>query len=263
MLHAMTRIPDWLRTLPIAHRGLHDVAHAIAENSLPAFWAAARAGYPIEFDVRLLADGEVVVFHDRDLDRLTSATGPIAARTSDDLATLTLLGASIGDDPKREDARIPLLRDVLDLIAGATPLLIEIKNEGNVGAIEAATVAELESYKGAFAIQSFNPATVQWWRDTAPGVTRGLLAGDFRFESIDDATRRRLQNLEDIAVCEPDFIGYDIRLLPFERVAHERKAGRPVIGWTARSREEAVRALEFCDNVIFEGFDARTLRSAS
>ena len=259
----MSRVPPWLLHHPIAHRGLHDVAHAIAENSLPAFWAAARAGYPVEFDVRLLADGEVVVFHDRDLDRLTNATGPIAHRTSGDLASLTLLGASIGDDPKREDARIPLLRDVLELIAGATPLLIEIKNEGDVGALEAATVATLEGYVGPLAIQSFNPGTVRWWRDTAPGVTRGLLAGDFRHEPIDDAARRRLQNMEDLAACEPDFIGYDIRLLPFERVARERKNGRPIVGWTARSRDEATRALEFCDNVIFEGFDASNLRSAS
>lgn len=259
----MNRIPDWLLTHPIAHRGLHDVAHAIAENSLPAFWAAARAGYPIEFDVRLLADGEVVVFHDRELDRLTNATGPIAARTSDDIVSMTLLGASLGDDPKREDARIPLLHDVLDLISGSTPLLIEIKNEGDAGALEAATVAALENYKGPFAVQSFNPGTVQWWRDTAPGVTRGLLAGDFRFEPVDDATRRRLQNLEDIAACEPDFLGYDIRLLPFERIARERKAGRPVVGWTARTREEALKALEHCDNVIFEGFDASKLRSGA
>lgn len=258
----MNRIPDWLLHRPIAHRGLHDVAHAIGENSLPAFWAAARAGYPIELDVRLLADGEVVVFHDRELDRLTSASGPIGARTSEDLVALTLLGASTGDDPKREDARIPLLHNVLDLIAGATPLLIEIKNEGDVGALEAATVAALEGYTGPFAIQSFNPGTVQWWRDTAPAVPRGLLAGDYRFEPVDEATRRRLQNLEDLAACEPDFIGYDIRLLPFEPVTRERKAGRPIIGWTARSLEEGVQALEFCDNVIFEAFDASQLRSA-
>ncbi len=259
----MGRIPDWLLSYPIAHRGLHDAARAIAENSLPAFWAAARAEYPIELDVRLLADGEVVVFHDRELDRLTSASGPIAARTSDDLSALTLLGASIGDDPKREDARIPLLHDVLDLIAGATPLLIEIKQEGDVGALEAATAVALEGSNGPFAIQSFHPGTVRWWRDTAPGVVRGLLAGDFRSEPIDEATRRRLQNLEDIATCEPDFIGYDLRLFPFDRVARERKAGRPVLGWTARSRDEAVRALAHCDNVIFEGFDASRLRSAS
>jgi glycerophosphoryl diester phosphodiesterase len=258
----MSRVPDWLLHHPIAHRGLHDVAHAIAENSLPAFWAATRAGYPVELDVRLLADGEVVVFHDRELDRLTSATGPIAARRSQDIAPLTLLGASAGDDPKRDDARIPLLNDVLDLIAGATPILIEIKQEGEVGPLETATAEALQSYVGPFAIQSFHPATVRWWRDTAPTVTRGLLAGDFRDEPVDEATRRRLQNLEDIATCEPDFIGYDVRLLPFDRVAHERANGRPVIGWTARTREEAMRALEFCDNVIFEGFDASKLRSA-
>lgn len=259
----MDRVPAWLLARPIAHRGLHDVARAIAENSLPAFWAAARAGYPVELDVRLLADGEVVVFHDRELDRLTSASGPIAARTREEIAALTLLDAAGGDDPKREDARIPLFRDVLDVIAGATPLLIEIKNEGEVGSLEAATVAALEGYRGPFAIQSFNPKTVAWWQDAAPGVARGLLAGDFRFEPVDEATRRRLQNLDDLAACEPDFIGYDIRLLPFERVARERRNGRPVIGWTARSRDEAVRALEHCDNVIFEGFDANRLESAT
>jgi glycerophosphoryl diester phosphodiesterase len=257
----MSRLPDWLLHIPIAHRGLHDAAHAIAENSLPAFWAAARAGYPIELDVRLLADGEVVVFHDRDLDRLTSASGPIAACTSVDIAPLTLIGASIGDDPKRDDARIPLLHDVLDLIAGSTPLLIEIKNEGDVGALEAAIVAVLESYKGPFAVQSFNPETVRWWKNTASGVTRGLLAGDFRDEPVDEETRRRLRNLEDVAACEPDFIGYDIRLLPCDPVSRERKAGRPIIGWTARTRDDAVRAFEHCDNVIFEGFDADGLRA--
>jgi glycerophosphoryl diester phosphodiesterase len=257
----MARVPDWLLTHAIAHRGLHDVARAIAENSLPAFWAAARAGFPIELDVRLLADGEVVVFHDRELDRLTSATGPIAQRTSADIASLLLLGASAGDDPKKDDARIPLLHDVLDLIAGSTPLLIEIKNEDEVGAIEAATVAALESYRGPFAIQSFNPETVRWWKDTAPSVARGLLSGDFRFEPLDDETRRRLQDLEDVDACDPDFVGYDIRLLPCEPVARQRKTGRPVIGWTARSRDEALRALEHCDNVIFEGFDAARLRS--
>ncbi len=259
----MSRVPDWLLHRPIAHRGLHDIARAVAENSLPAFWAAARAGYPIELDVRLLADGEVVVYHDRELDRLTSANGPIASRTSEEIALLTLLGASIGDDPKREDARIPLLRDVLHLIAGATPILIEIKNEGSVGALEAATLATLENYNGAFAIQSFSPDTVRWIRDTAPSVARGLLSGDFRHEPVDEATRRRLQNMDDIDRCEPDFIGYDIRLLPFARVAEERERGRPVVGWTARSRDEAERALAYCDNVIFEGFDASTLRSSS
>ncbi len=259
----MTRVPDWLRTIPIAHRGLHDAARGIPENSLPAFWAAARAGYPAELDVRLLADGEVVVYHDATLDRLTGVHGAISSLTSAKIRTVPLLGLESGDDPKTDDARIPLLRDVLDVVAGATPLLIEIKNEGEVGALEPAVAAVLDGYSGAFAIQSFHPGTVRWWRDHMPHTARGLLAGDFRHETLDDTRRRRLQNLEFVTECEPDFIGYDIRLMPFAPLARERAAGRTVLGWTARTLDDARRAREFCDNVIFEGFDPTPLRSAS
>jgi glycerophosphoryl diester phosphodiesterase len=256
----MNRVPDWLGTIPIAHRGLHDVSRGIPENSLPAFWAAARAGYPIELDVRLLRDGEVVVMHDRDLDRVTNTTGPVSSLSSQELRGVTLLGVSSGDDPRAEDARVPLLRDVLDQIAGSTPLLRELKNEGDPGTLEPAVAAVLDGYGGAFAVQSFHPGTVAWWKQHAPGVTRGLLAGDFRHESIDDVTRRRLQNLEAMDTCQPDFIGYDLRLLPFEPVTRARAAGRLVLGWTARSLGDAHRAREYCDNLIFEGFDAAVLR---
>jgi len=259
----MNRVPEWLLKTPIAHRGLHDVRHGVIENSLPAFWAAARGGFPIELDVRLLADGEVVVYHDQDLDRLTGASGPIAGRTSAQLQGVLLSGATTDDDPKTDDARIPLLSDVLDVVAGSTPLLIEVKNETEVGPLERAVVRTLEGYRGLYAIQSFHPASVGFWREHAPDVPRGLLSGDFRDERIDDALRRRLRNLELVAECEPDFIGYDVRLLPFEPVARERAAGRPVVGWTVRSREESVRALAHCDNVIFEGFDPMTPRGAT
>jgi glycerophosphoryl diester phosphodiesterase len=256
----MQRVPDWLLHLPIAHRGLHDAAHGIIENSLPAFWAAARSSYPIELDVRLLADGEIVVFHDQNLDRLTAAEGPIASRTSKDLRDVLLSGATTDDDPRTDDARIPLLRDVLDVIAGATPLLIEIKNEGEVGALERSVASLLATYRGPYAIQSFHPGTVRYWREHAPAIPRGLLSGDFRDEKVDEATRARLRAMESIDECEPDFVGYDIRLLPNDAVTRARASGRPVIGWTARSRDEASAALVHCDNIIFEGFDVSTIR---
>lgn len=257
---SMSRVPEWLLRIPIAHRGLHNASRGVIENSLPAFWAAARAGYPAELDVRLLADGEVVVFHDQNLDRLTNESGPIALRTARDLAHVLLAGAATDDDPNPDDARIPLLRDVLDLIAGSTPLLIEVKNEGEVGALEEAVVALLLSYRGACAVQSFHPGTVRHWRAHAPDTPRGLLAGDFRDEKIDEKTRERLRNMESIDECEPDFIGYDIRLLPNDPVARARAKGIPVLGWTARAIADAERALENCDNVIFEGFDPNVLR---
>jgi glycerophosphoryl diester phosphodiesterase len=256
----VSRTPEWLLRLPIAHRGLHDASRGVIENSLPAFWKSARSGFPAELDVRLLADGEVVVFHDQTLDRLTNESGPIALRTSRELQHVFLSGATTDDDPKPDDARVPLFREVLDMIAGATPLLIEVKNEGAVGALEDAVAALLATYRGAYAVQSFHPGTVRYWRDHAPGALRGLLSGDFRDEKIDDATRQRLRDMEAIDECEPDFIGYDIRLLPRDVVTRQRAAGRPVLGWTARSREDAERALAHCDNVIFEGFDAALLR---
>ncbi|HET6347990.1 MAG TPA: glycerophosphodiester phosphodiesterase family protein [Candidatus Krumholzibacteria bacterium] len=255
----MSHIPEWLTGIPIAHRGLHDPSRGVIENSLPALWTAARSGLPAELDVRLLADGEVVVFHDRTLDRLTDARGPIAALSASELRRVALSGAR-ADDPRPDDARIPLLRDVLDVIAGATPLLIEVKNEGEVGALEDAVASLLADYGGAYAVQSFHPGTVAYWRDHAPGVPRGLLSGDFRDDRIDDAMRLRLRNLEFMDACAPDFIGYDIRLLPAAPVSRARAAGTPVLGWTARSHDEAERALEHCDNVIFEGFDPSTLR---
>lgn len=257
----MSRVPEWLVRIPIAHRGLHNVARGVIENSLPAFWAASRAGYPAELDVRLLADGEIVVFHDATLDRLTAGAGPISALTSRELGNVLLSGASASVDPKNDDARIPLLRDVLDLIAGSTPLLIEVKNEGDVGELEERTAALLASYRGAYAVQSFHPGTVRYWREHAPATPRGLLAGDFRDEKIDEKMRARLRNLEFIDECEPDFIGYDIRLLPNDHVTRTRKRGIPVLGWTARSLQDAENGLKQCDNIIFEGFDATLSRT--
>ncbi len=256
----MSRVPEGLLRIPIAHRGLHDASRGVMENSLPAFRAAARAGYPAELDVRLLADGEVAVFHDQNLDRLTNENGPIASRTSRELHDILLSGAATGNPARNDDERIPLLRDVLNLVNGSTPLLIEIKNEGNVGKLEENTAAVLRTYRGAYAVQSFHPGTVQYWRDHAPKITRGLLSGDFRDEKIDERMRERLRNLEFVDECEPDFIGYDIRLLPNDMVEKQRAAKRRVIGWTARALPDAEHALVHCDNVIFEGFDADSLR---
>lgn len=258
----MSRAPGWLLARPIAHRGLHDARHGVVENSLPAFRAAARGGFPAELDVRLLADGAVVVFHDRTLERMTHAAGPIAAHTAADLRGVSLAGVAAGGDPCSDDARVPLLSDVLDLIAGSTPLLVEIKNEGDVGPLERAVMELLSAYRGPYAVQSFHPGTVRHWREHAPGVPRGLLSGDFRHEAIDEESRRRLRNLEAIEECDPDFVGYDVRLLPCEPVAHARAAGRAVLGWTVRSLEEGRSALAHCDNLIFEGFDPAPLRGA-
>jgi glycerophosphoryl diester phosphodiesterase len=238
-------VPRWLLARPIAHRGLHDRSVGAPENSLPAFEAAAAAGFPSELDVRVSRDGIAVVVHDADLDRLTHASGPVAAMESDELRRLR-----IGDS----DCHLPLLSDVLEAVDARAPLLVEVKNEGVAGAVERATMAALDGYDGEIAVQSFNPLTLQWFANHAPGLTRGLLSGDFRDVEMNDVLRQKLRDLEMIDIAASHFIGYDVRCLPFAPVTAAREQGTPVLGWTVTSPEMEADRRRFCDNVIFEGY---------
>ena len=245
-----SRLPSWLLQHPIAHRGLHDgsanadaTTKAVIENSMAAFRAAEAAGYPVELDVRLSQDGDAVVFHDMTLDRLTSESARVDAVDASAMSSFKL---------KNTSETIPLLRDVVAEIS--TPLLIEIKNDGEVGALESATWKILKDCGRGFAIQSFNPDTLGWFRDHAESVCRGLLSGDFAGLPLPEPIRKRLSSMEAAAEVAPDFIGYDVRCLPRKAVAKERESGRPILGWTVKSAGDWEKARAHCDNMIFEGF---------
>lgn len=226
------RIPSKLLTRPIAHRGLHCGPEA-PENSMAAFALAIAHGYPIELDVRLLADGGLAVFHDVTLDRMTSTSGPIATLTSDKLGDLRLQGT---------ESRIPILQEVLDFVSGRTTLLIELKtNAFRVGDLERAVVSALRRYDGEFAIQSFNPISVAWFRIEAPGFCRGQLSGG----EVPAAVIRNL---------EPDFVAYALSGLPNAEVSKMGSAGLPILAWTIRSEDEQLKAQQVADNFIFEGY---------
>ena len=166
----MTRVPlpeSFLR-LPITHRALHDRAVGRVENSPAAIKAAVAAGYGIEIDLQLSQDGVPMVFHDETLDRLTDQTGPVNARTAADLGRIRLTGST---------DTIPTLAEVLTLIDGKVPLLIEIKDQSLVmgpidGRLEAATANALKDYKGDVALMSFNPASVAHMARLAPHLPR-------------------------------------------------------------------------------------------
>lgn len=232
----------WLRDRPIAHRGLHDAD--LPENSLPAFEAAVAAGYPIELDVRLLADETVVVFHDAELDRLTQVKGPLSARTVSDIAELKLLGTA---------AKIPTLRQVLACVAGRVPLLIELKSRGRAGRLERAVWRELVGYRGAFAIQSFSPYSLAWFRVYAPHVLRGQLACDFRDQDLPRHQVATLKRLLMHPLTGANFIAYDHACLPYWPATLARKVGLPVLAWTVKTEAEMAHALQYVDNVIFDG----------
>jgi len=237
---------NWLCASPVAHRGFHDNDSDYPENSLAAFERAVKNGYSIELDVRLLKDSEVVVFHDKSLERMTKHEGLIKDYDSDRIRSLKLL---------ESQQTIPLLSDVLGAVGGRVPLIIEVKNEDHrVGPLEKALWQRLSSYEGTYAVISFNPFALKWFRVNAPKVIRGQISSDFRGEKLPFYTKFLLRNLFLNSVSRPDLILYDIRCLPYWAASRARSKGFPLLGWTVRSREEHTRALRFCDNVIFEGY---------
>lgn len=237
---------DWLRNHPIAHRGLHDAAGGRPENSLPAFEAAARAGYAIELDVRLTRDREVVVFHDDRLQRLTGDPGAVAQRTLAELGHLRLQGGP---------SVIPTLTQVLDLLDGAVPLLIEIKNTDAPGPLEEHLLATLEGYHGEVAVQSFNPLSLAWFAEHAPAIVRGQLSGSFAGSDLDEALCVLLRDLQFNEMTRPAFVAYELAALPYPAATAARDAGLPLIAWTVRTPADLEKARAVADNIIFEAID--------
>ena len=242
---------SWLVARPIAHRGLHDRAAGILENTISAADAAIAGGFAIECDVQDTADGEAVVFHDHTLDRLTEARGPVRERRAAELAGLAV-GATAD--------RIPTLSAFLDRIAGRVPLVVEIKSrfDGDLR-LTRRTVEVLRGYGGPVAAKSFDPAVVAALRALAPDLPRGIVA-ESRYEHPDWATlapaqKHAMGNLLHLAETAPDFLSWRVADLPSAAPFLCRHLGRmPVMTWTVRTEEDRSRAAAHADQMVFEGF---------
>jgi glycerophosphoryl diester phosphodiesterase len=238
----MKKNPGWLKAKPFAHRGLF--GEAAPENSMPAIHEAAALGFPIEIDVQAGSDGRIFVFHDRCLERLTGHRAMLADLPWEILSTLRLEGFEAG---------IPLLEDVLQAVGGRVGLLIEIKSAGRPWVAESATAALLDQYPGDFAIQSFNPGTLLWFKKMRPHVLRGQISYGYRSEA--PWKRFLLANYGLNGITRPDFIADDWQRLPaWAPMAIKRFQRLPLLGWTVRSQVEHDRCLSWTDNTIFEGF---------
>lgn len=234
---------SWILEKPIAHRGLHDEFHP--ENSLSAFQKAIDNGYAIECDLHLIQDGTVVVIHDDNTARTTSQDKYVSSLTKEDLKEIKLNGS---------EEHIPTLNEVLELVDGKTPILLEIKNNGKVGELESAVWNVLKDYKGEFAIESFNPYVLKWFKENAPEVIRGQLASKLKGIKFPFFKKVALKKMLLNKITEPDFIAYNLEDLPYKSVT---KSGLPVVSWTIRSQEEYIKAIQISDNVIFEGFEPK------
>lgn len=225
---------------PIAHRGLHRID--APENSLAAFGKAIEAGFPIEIDVRPIDDGTVVVFHDDKLTRMTDLDGYVCNMTKSDLEKVRL---------RNSDEHIPTFKEVLEFVDGRTPLLIEIKNDSTVGQLERDTLELLSSYKGEYAVQSFNPYSMEFFKKNAPQIPRGQLSCFFDKKDLGFFKRFVLKRLKMNKVSSPDFISYNHANLPNKYVT---KTKLPTLAWTVCSNAEMEKCLPYCDNIIFENF---------
>lgn len=235
----------WLVETPIAHRGFHD--ETSPENSLSAFKKAIQKGYAIELDVHMIADGTVVVFHDESLSRMTGNDGYLKFLTKNDLPMLYLNGTK---------ETIPTLEEVLKVVDGQTPLLIEIKNTDKVGQLEQKVIDILRKYKGEYAVQSFNPYSLGYFYQHAPEILRGQLSGYFKGEKLSFVTKFALKRLMLLKkVAHADFISYDAKFLPNRFVKKHKKL--PLLAWTVNSQEEYLQVVKHCDNVIFQNFDPK------
>lgn len=246
-------LPRRFLACPIAHRALHDIRDRRPENSRAAVRAAVGRGYAIEIDVQLSVDRQAVVFHDYTLDRLTVASGRVADRTAGDLGTIALKGGEEG---------VPTLGEILEIVDGAVPLLIEIKDQDGglgpeVGPLEQAVAEALDGYEGDVAVMSFNPHSVAAMQALLPDVPRGLTTEDFAAADdwpVPKVERERLTPIPDYERVGAVFISHRHTQLDAPRVAELKEHGAAVLCWTVRSPEEEAAARRVADNITFERY---------
>lgn len=241
---------DWLTARPIAHRGFHDAGAGRLENTLPAFAAAIDRNFSIETDLHVTTDNRVVAFHDNTLDRLTDATGDIAGK---DLATLKAAKF------KHSKERIPTFEEILDLVDGRVPLVLEMKDSHRAdGRLENAVAFALSTYSGPVVVMSFDPTVLRIMRSVAPAIPRGMLADRFEGEGAPSSPllRTAFRHLLPAPYVMPQFIAYGIKALPASAPLTLRHFfGLPLLTWTVRTAAERRLAHEWADQIIFEGFD--------
>ena len=234
---------DWLTARPVAHRGLHNAADGIVENTASAFSAAVAGQYAIECDLQIAADGEAMVFHDDTLDRLTESVGPLASLASADLKAIAF---------KATADRMMTLRELCDLVAGRVTLILELKSHFDGDTRLAALVADVvQGYAGPVAAMSFDPVMVCALRMAAPGLPRGLVAQsgpDPETPNLDGYTGAVLR-------ARPHFLAWSVRDLPgFWPLLGRWGLGLPLLTWTVRTEADRLRANRWASQMIFEGF---------
>lgn len=241
----------WLVERPIAHRGLHNIATGVIENTAQAFAGALKQNYAIECDLQLTQDGEAVVFHDETLDRLTEETGAVNRRDLKQLQNVTI---------NNTKDRIQTLGELLDQVEGRVTLIIELKSHWDGDqALVLRALKVLQNYGGPYGLMSFDPDLIAAAAHHAPNTVRGITADravDAYYNILSLERRLALRNFTHLPQTRPHFISYYFRDMPFPEIQNIRAAGHPVISWTIRSKQQEAKARRWSDQITFEGFAA-------
>jgi len=237
---------DWIKNDLIAHRGFHSLDKKIPENSLEAFAKAVENGYAIEFDVNVMKDGTVVVFHDKDLKRMCNDPRQLIDLTYDEIRNHRLLGTN---------QKIPTLQAVLDLVSGRVPLLIELKHHGNKALLCEKFMEIMPGYQGVWAVHSFHPMILLWFKKNHPQVIKGQISEFFRDDTdMSGLTKYLLKTMKLNIITKPDFINYGIRDMPNKYLDKAMKKGLVVIGYAAKTQAELDFVKSRYHNAVFELF---------
>jgi len=244
--------PEFLRA-PIAHRGLHDQSDGAPENSPEALMRAITSGYGVELDLQCSADGKAMVFHDPELDRLTTERGLVNQRSAAQLGKIKL---------KDGHDTIPTLAQALELVDGKAPLLIEIKDQDgrlgkDIGPIGEDIAHCLAAYKGLVAVMSYNPFAVADVAARLPDLSVGLVTSGFKdpmWRVLPDQRRDSLISISDFDRIGASFVSHNKDDLASSHVARLKARGIPILCWTIRDRAQEVKARKIADNITFEGY---------
>lgn len=222
----------------IAHRGIHD-NKTVYENTLESFSLAIKKEYIIELDIRLTKDNQIIVFHDNNTKRITKQNKLVSENTYQELNNQNTI-------------HIPLLSEVLSLVNGKVPLLIEIKPTKNPGELEPELMKLLNKYKGEYAIQSFSPKVLYWFKNNYPNILRGQLAHKYKKQKLSTLKKFILSNMLLNSITKPHFISYKYNELSPNQIKKYKKKKIRLIGWTITNEREFNHYQKYYDNLICE-----------
>lgn len=229
----------------IAHRGIHSKNGDNVENSIPAFELAVQNNIGVELDVHITKDNELVVVHDSNLKNITGINKIVEDLTLKEIKEMYLFNTS---------NKIPTFKEVLDIIDGRVPVIIEIKNEGKVGKLESKLYNELINYDGEYVIESFNPLTLLWFRKHNKNIVRGQLSAK-KIDSISKFLNFFLSKMLFNFFTRPNFIAYNIDDITDKMYKKYNDKGIYLIGWTLRKIDDYYKYNKICDGFIFDNYE--------